>query len=88
MGKTFSADAGLGRRWSPMIELIAYRDLVSGATTNWDVVPEIQIPLSKRMHVLGSIGVRMPVNNTACRQRQVMFYLLWDWVDGGLLQGW
>ena len=47
-----------------MVEFIADRDLVSGATTNWDVVPEIQIPISKRMHILGSVGFRIPVNNT------------------------
>jgi hypothetical protein len=88
IGKTFSTEGGLGRRWSPMMEFIADRDLVSGATTNWDIVPEIQIPMSKRMHILGSIGVRIPANNTAGRQKQVMFYVLWDWVDGGLLQGW
>jgi len=51
-------------------------------------VPEMQIPLSKRMHVLGSIGVRLPVHKTADRHPQVMFYVLWDWVDGGLLDGW
>ena len=71
-----------------MVEFIADRDLVVGASTNWDIVPEIQIPMSKRMHVLGSVGVRLPVNNTAGRQKQVMFYVLWDWMDGGLLQGW
>ena len=60
----------------------------SGATTNWDLVPEIQIPMSKRMHILGSIGFRIPANNTANRQKQVMFYVLWDWVDGALTQGW
>jgi mono/diheme cytochrome c family protein len=88
IGKTFSTEGGLGRRWSPMMEFIADRDLVSGATTNWDIVPELQIPMSKRMHILGNIGFRIPANNTANRQKQVMFYVLWDWVDGGLLQGW
>jgi mono/diheme cytochrome c family protein len=88
IGKTFSTERGLGRRWSPMVEFIADRDLVAGAVTNWDIVPQIQIPMSKRMHVLGSIGFRIPANNTAGRQKQLMFYVLWDWVDGGLLQGW
>ena len=88
IGKTFSAEGGLGRRWSPMIEFLADRDLVGGAVTNWDIVPEIQIPMSKRMHILGNIGFRIPASNTAGRQKQVMFYVLWDWVDGGLLQGW
>ena len=88
IGKTFSADLGFGRSWSPMMELIADRDLVSGAITNWDVVPQLQIPMSKRMHILGSLGFRIPANNTANRQKQFMFYVLWDWADGGLTQGW
>jgi mono/diheme cytochrome c family protein len=88
IGKTFSTEGGLGRRWSPIVEFIADRDLIAGAATNWDVVPEIQIPMSKRMHILGNVGFRIPANNTAGRQKQVMFYLLWEWVDGGLLQGW
>jgi mono/diheme cytochrome c family protein len=88
IGKTFSTEGGLGRRWSPMVEFIADRDLVTGATTNWDIVPEIQIPISKRLHILGNIGLRMPVNNTADRPKQVMFYVLWDYVDGSLSQGW
>jgi mono/diheme cytochrome c family protein len=88
VGKTFAANAGLGRRWSPMVELIADRELVSGATTNWDVVPQLQIPINKRMHLLGNLGMRLPANNRDERPRQVLFYVLWDWVDGGLLQGW
>ena len=88
IGKTFSTQNGLGRRWSPMAEFIADRDLVTGATTNWDVVPEIQIPLSKRMHILANVGVRIPVNNTGDRPKQIIFYFLWDYVDGTLKQGW
>jgi len=88
IGKTFMTSEGLGRRWSPMVELIADRDLVSGATTTVDVIPELQIPMSKRMHILGNIGFKFPATNTEGRPRQVMFYVLWDWVDGGLLQGW
>ncbi len=88
IGKMFAANGGLGSRWTPIVEFIADRELVSGTTTNWDVVPQIQIPLNTRMHVLGNVGLRFPVNNTASRPRQLMFYVLWDWADGGLLQGW
>jgi mono/diheme cytochrome c family protein len=87
-GKTFAQERGMGRRWSPIVEFIADRDLVNGAVTNWDVVPEIQLPLSKRMHILGSVGLRVPINNTTDREKQVTFYLLWDWADGGLKEGW
>jgi mono/diheme cytochrome c family protein len=88
VGKTFSLDGGFGRRWTPMAEFIADRDLVSGARTNWDIVPEIQIPISKRMHILANIGVRLPLNNTADRPKQIMIYFLWDYVDGSLRRGW
>lgn len=88
IGKTFKMDGGHGRRWSPMVEVVADRDLVGGASFNWDVTPEIQIPLNKRMHILGSVGLRIPVNNTSDRPTQLMFYALWDWVDGGLTEGW
>ena len=88
LGKTISTEDGLGRRWSPMAEFIADRDLVSGARTNFDIVPEIQIPISKRMHILASIGLRVPVNNTADRPKQLILYFLWDYVDGTLRQGW
>jgi len=88
LGKTFSTDGGFGRGWSPMVEVIADRDLVKGASTNWDAALEIQIPISKRMHILGNVGYRIPVNNTADRPKQVMFYLLWDFPDGSLTEGW
>ena len=39
-------------------------------------------------HVRANIGVRVPVTNTVDRPVQVVFYLLWDWFDGGLLEGW
>jgi mono/diheme cytochrome c family protein len=88
IGKSFSTNGGFGRRWSPMVEVIADRELVGGASTNWDVVPEIQIPISKRLHILGNVGYRIPVNNTADRSKRLMLYILWDWVDGGLTEGW
>ena len=88
LGKTFATDGGLGRRWSPMAEFVYDRDLVSGAKNNWDIVPQIQIPMSKRLHVLGGVGLRIPVNNTVDRPKQLMFYILWDYVDGKLNEGW
>lgn len=88
LGKTFITGSGLGRWWTPMTEFLADRDLVAGARTNWDVAPEIQIPISKRMHILASVGVRVPMNNTADRPKQFLIYFLWDYVDGTLKQGW
>ncbi|MEJ2006832.1 MAG: transporter [Acidobacteriota bacterium] len=88
IGKTFITGRRFGRWWSPMAEFIMDRELESGATTNWDVIPEIQIPISKRMHILANVGIRIPVNNTAGRPKQFLIYFLWDYVDGSLKQGW
>jgi mono/diheme cytochrome c family protein len=88
VGKTLAQDHGFGRIWTPMVEFLAERDLVSGAKTNWDLLPEMQVSLNKRHHVRASFGVRTPVNNTVGRSTQLMFYVLWDWFDGGLREGW
>ena len=88
IGKTFATGGGLGRRWSPMTEIIFDRDLVSGAPNNVDLIPQIQVPISKRMHILANFGVRVPANNRPGRPTQFVFYFLWDYVDGGLKDGW
>lgn len=86
-GKTFSSDP-FGRMWTPMIEVLADRDLVRGATTDWDLAPEFQVTLNRRQHVRAALGYRFPLNDTADRSREVIAYFLWDWFDGGLLEGW
>jgi mono/diheme cytochrome c family protein len=87
-GWSFSQGGGFGRTWSPMIELLADRDFQSGAKTNWDLLPQVQVTLSQRQHMMANFGVRIPANNTAGRPIQLVFYLLWDWFDGGLRDGW
>ncbi len=88
VGRSFAQEKGLGRLWSPMVELLADRELLKGEGINWDVVPQFQVTLSRRQHIRASAGFRIPVNNTGSRSTQVMFYLLWDWFDGGLRDGW
>jgi mono/diheme cytochrome c family protein len=77
-----------GRQWSPILELLAKRDLGAGAVTDWDVLPEFQVTLNRRQHVRAAVGFRLPINDTANRPKQVIAYILWDWFDGGLLEGW
>jgi hypothetical protein len=84
----FARDQGLGRLWSPMFEVLANRDFATGATTNWDVLPQMQVTISRRQHVRADLGVRVPVNNTTGRPVQLMLYLLWDLGDGKLTEGW
>ena len=88
VGQSFAPDHGLGRLWSPMLEFLAARDLVDGAKTDWDLLPQVQVTISKRQHVRADFGVRVPATNTRERNIQMMFYLLWDWQDGHLTEGW
>ena len=88
IGQSFASDHRLGRMWSPMIEFVAARDLTTGARTEWDVIPEVQVTISRRQHVRGNLGLRIPATETAGRQKQLVFYLLWDWQDGKLTEGW
>ena len=77
-----------GRTWSPMLELLAARELESGRSTQFDVVPQVQVTLSTRQHIMASVGVRIPVNQRDERHTQVLCYFLWDWFDGPLFGGW
>lgn len=71
-----------------MVEWLAARDLGDGAPVQWDVVPQMQVTLNKRQHIMINAGARIPVNRRAGRSTQVIAYFLWDWFDGGLLEGW
>jgi polyisoprenoid-binding protein YceI len=86
-GRTFIR-GDYGRSWTPMVELLASRALESGERTHWDVVPQMQVSLNTRQHILLNVGVRLPMNDRAGRQRRVLVYLLWDWFDGGFFDGW
>jgi hypothetical protein len=88
VGQSFVQDHGLGRMWSPMIEFLANRDLTNRARTDWDVLPQMQVTISKRQHIRANLGIQVPVNNTSGRSVQVVFYVLWDWADGRLNEGW
>jgi len=88
IGQAIMADRGLGRAWTPMFEFLAQRDLVDGAKTDWDVLPQMQVTISHRQHIRGDLGVRVPVSNTTGRAVQLQLYLLWDWQDGKINEGW
>jgi mono/diheme cytochrome c family protein len=88
IGKSVSQSRGFGRTWSPMVETVAVRELLPGARTEWDIVPQVQITLNRRQHIRANVGVSIPFSNTAGRAAQLVFYLLWDFFDGGLRDGW
>jgi hypothetical protein len=87
IGRSFEQPAG-GRIWSPMLELVGARDLGTGERTRWDMVPQLQITLNQRQHLVLNVGAQLPVTDRQGRGRKLLFYFLWDWFDGGLLEGW
>ena len=88
-GRTWAVgERGFGRAWTPMLEVLAAKGQNSGSNTNLDLVPQFQVTLNTRQHVIFNFGVRLPVSNTAGRDTEFLFYFLWDWFDGGLRDGW
>ena len=87
LGTTLTQGRG-GRAWSPMLEVLAARELADGEDTQWDVVPQVQVTLSTRQHIRANVGVRIPATDAATRSTRVLMYLLWDWFDGGFFDGW
>jgi len=86
-GRQF-VQGGYNRTWTPMVEFVAARELKTDAASEWDVVPQMQVSLSKRRHILVSGGVQLPMNEREGRHLQVLSYFLWDWYEGGLFDGW
>lgn len=88
LGRTWTTGGPFGRAWTPMFEVIASRDLGGGADIQWDLVPQFQVTLNTRQHVMANFGLRIPTEDEPGRDTQFVFYLLWDWFDGGVLEGW
>ena len=73
VGKSLSKDKGIGRLWAPMVELVAARGLGPRAHNSYDVIPQMQVTLSKRQHIRFNAGFSIPVTNTVGRATQLMF---------------
>jgi hypothetical protein len=59
-----------------------------GDPYQYDLVPQLQVSLSKLQHVTIAGGVRVPVTQRDTRKPDVLMYFVWDWFDGGLFQFW
>jgi mono/diheme cytochrome c family protein len=88
VGASFAPDHGLGRLYSPMAEFVAKRDFMTGANTDWDVLPEMQVTVSRRQHIRAAAGYRKPITDVTGRAPQLEFYVLWDWAEGHFWEGW
>jgi hypothetical protein len=71
-----------------MIEVQAKRELDGGAPFAVDLVPQMQISLNTRQHVLAAVGLLVPATETSGRSVRLLSYLLLDWFDGGFFEGW
>jgi mono/diheme cytochrome c family protein len=87
-GRTWTVDKPFGRAWTPMIEVLGAKPLQSGADPEWDLVPQFQVTLSKLQHIQAGAGFQIPVSDRSSRSTALVFYLLWDWFDGGIRDGW
>jgi mono/diheme cytochrome c family protein len=87
-GRTWTSGGRFGRAWTPIVEVLGAKTLSGGGAAQWDLVPQFQVTLNVRQHVMANFGVRVPVTDTSVRDKQLVFYLLWDWFDGGLTEGW
>jgi len=86
VGFTGLADRGFGRAWSPQVEVLFAKPFGRGA--EWDVVPQMQVTLSKIQHVSVAGGIRIPLDDREDRGVAVVAYLLWDWFDGPFTSFW
>ncbi len=87
-GMSFFENSPFGRAWTPMVEVLGAMDIEDGAVPSWDVVPQVQIPLPARQHIRLSLGARIPIDHFDTRPIVAVMYLLWDFYDGGLAEGW
>ena len=88
LGWSWAQGGGWGRTWSPMLEVLGKRDFESGARIQWELVPQLQVTLNTRQHIMLNVGFGFPVTDASSRSKRFMVYLLWDWYDGGPFDGW
>lgn len=87
LGRTLTVGGEWGRAFSPMLEFVGGGGLGGGGWT-WDILPQLHFTLNRRQHVMANVGIRFPLIRGEGRKPQLLFAFLWDWFDGGLLEGW
>lgn len=86
VGRSFT-QGRWGRLFTPMVEALATRGFAASDAVEWDLVPQMQVTLSARQHVRADVGVRVPLFQPSAATA-LYVYLLWDWFDGSLTEGW
>ena len=86
LGTAFTPRAD-GRMWAPMVELTGHREFEYGDPIRWDLIPQLQVSLSRRRHIAVTGGARIPIGGPS-RPSTAMVSLNWDWYEGTLWDGW
>ena len=91
LGRSFT-QGQWGRAWTPMLEMQVEHHFEPGSEPHFDLLPQMQIALNTRQHVLANIGVLVPVGGDDghghARPVRLLTYILLDWFDGGFFEGW
>lgn len=82
-------------RWVfPALEVIAEVPFERGtgpgrkAAVQWSVLPQARIGLNKRGNIALNVGMEWPLNDRDRYDWRAYVYFIWDFADGGLLEGW
>ena len=84
-----------GRAVFPALEVVAEVPFERGDgpdrkdAVQWSLLPQARIGLNKRGNIALNAGVEVPVNDRDLRYDwRAYLYFIWDFADGGLLEGW
>lgn len=78
----------------PALEVVAEVPFERGSgpdrksAVQWSVLPQARIGLNKRGNIALNVGVELPLNDTERYDWRAYVYFIWDFADGGLLEGW
>ncbi|MEJ8567981.1 c-type cytochrome [Elongatibacter sediminis] len=78
----------------PALEIVAEVPFDRGSGSGrrdalqFSVLPQARIGLNKRGNIALNVGVELPVNDTDRYDWRGYVYFIWDFADGGLLEGW
>lgn len=82
------------RNLFPALELVAEVPFERGTGSSrsdavqFSILPQARIGLNKRGNIALNLGLELPVNDTERYDWQAYVFFIWDFADGGLLEGW
>ena len=54
----------------------------------FSALPQVRIGLNKRGNIALNVGCEWPLNDRDRHDWRAYVYFIWDFADGGLLEGW